>query len=69
MCGKSDTGQWLRFETITFVPFEREAIVTEMLTENERAWLNNYHALVYERLSPLLAEGEQRWLKEVTMEL
>ena len=59
----------LGFETITFVPFEREAIVTEMLTENERAWINDYHALVYERLSPLLAEGEQRWLKEVTMEL
>ena len=70
--GESDSGSTERrlgFETITFVPFERETIVTEMLTENERAWINDYHALVYERLSPLLAEGEQRWLKEVTMEL
>ncbi len=35
------------FETITFCPFEEEAILPEMLTKKEKAWLDEYHANVY----------------------
>ena len=59
----------LGFETITFAPFEREAIVVDMLTAEERAWLNSYHAQVYEKLSPLLDPETRDWLRAVTEEL
>ncbi len=38
------------FETITFCPFEEEAILPEMLTKKEKAWLNEYHANVYRKV-------------------
>ena len=66
---KSVGGQQLGFETITFAPFEREAIVVDMLTAEERAWLNSYHAQVYEKLSPLLDPETRDWLRAVTEEL
>ena len=38
------------FETISLCPFEEEAIITEMLTKKEKAWLNEYHANVYRKV-------------------
>ena len=38
------------FETITFCPFEEDAILPEMLTKKEKAWLNEYHANVYRKV-------------------
>ena len=54
------------FETITLVPLEREAIIPEMLTEEELKWLNDYHKRVYEAVSPRLTDEEAEWLREVT---
>jgi Xaa-Pro aminopeptidase len=34
-----------------------------MLTSEEKEWLNTYHQMVYERLSPALDEVEKEWLK------
>lgn len=59
----------LYFEPITFCPFEREAILPEMLTEEELAWLNKYHQEVFDRISPLVAEPVKAWLKEATKEM
>lgn len=59
----------LAFETISFCPFEREAILEEMLTEKEKAWLNSYHAEVYEKISPLLSAHLRRELKKQTAEI
>ncbi len=64
-----DYSQFLSFEELTMVPFEREAIVKELMTEKEIQWLNNYHAKVYEKISPALNEEENIWLKEVTKPL
>lgn len=61
LCYRKDNGM-LGFETITFCPFEREAIVKEMMTEEELAWLNNYHSQVYQKLSPFLDESLKAWL-------
>ncbi len=68
LCVFADDGKF-GFETITFAPFEREAIVIEMLTAEERTWLNSYHAQVYEKLSPLLDPETRDWLRAVTEEL
>ena len=63
---KNDYGRFLRFETLTLVPMEPEAIEVSMLTERERKLLNDYHAAVYEKIGPLLPEEERSWLSEVT---
>ncbi|SEN94757.1 Xaa-Pro aminopeptidase, partial [Peptostreptococcus russellii] len=51
---------------ITFVPFDLDAIIPEMLTERDKKDLNEYHAKVYEMVSPGLNEEEKEWLKKYT---
>lgn len=63
---KNSYGQFMEFETVTLVPYEREAILTEMLTKDELTWLNAYHKKVYETIGPMLNEEERAWLREVT---
>ena len=66
---KTEYGQFYRFENITFAPIERDAIITSLLTDEEKAQLNEYHALVREKISPFLTADEAKWLKEVTAEI
>lgn len=68
LCIELENGKY-GFETITFCPFEREAILPELLTEKEKAWLNAYHARVYDTLKPLLSTEEQVWLKAAASEI
>lgn len=68
LCTERKDGRYA-FETITFCPFEREAILPELLTETEKAWLNAYHARVYDTLKPLLSTEEQVWLKAAASEI
>lgn len=56
----------LGFEPITLCPYEPEAIVTEMLTDDELSYLNGYHRRVYEVLAPHLTEEEKEWLRRET---
>lgn len=58
----NDSGEFYRFEIVSFVPFESRAILVEELREDEREWLNQYHAAVYEKIAPLLNAEEQQWL-------
>lgn len=60
---------FLRFETLTMVPIDRKLVDTELLTVDETAWLNTYHAEVRKKVSPLLGKAEQEWLKRATAEL
>ena len=59
-------GDYLKFETINLCPICKKGIVKEMLTNEEIEWLNNYHQIVYEKLSPNLNEEEKVWLQEAT---
>ena len=63
---QTDYGQFMGFEMVTMAPYERRAILPEMLTEREIEQLNAYHATVYERLSPYMSEQEKLWLREET---
>lgn len=68
LCVELPSGK-LGFEPITFCPFEREAIVVDMLSEAERAWVNDYHQAVYEKISPLVSPETAAWLAEATAEI
>ncbi len=59
----------LFFETITLAPISTDLIVSDMLSETETEWLNNYHARVLKTLSPLLDEVEKVWLTAATQEV
>ena len=63
---KTEYGQFMGFETVTMVPYERRAILPEMLTERELQQLNEYHAKVFRLLSPWLDEDERAWLAAET---
>lgn len=66
---KTEYGQFLKFENLTYCPFDLEAIQKDLLTEKEIELLNNYHKKTYEILSPYLSEKEKQWLKENTREI
>lgn len=59
-------GDFLKFETLTLAPIDTTPIVLDLLTEEERLWINNYHRRVFESLSPYLAGHERKWLEEAT---
>ena len=50
------------FETLTFAPIDRHAIAAELLTSDERAWFDGYHAMVLERIGPQLEGDALAWL-------
>ncbi len=56
----------LAFETITFAPFDQRLIDRSLLTDEETAWLDEYHAAVFEKLSPLLQDNDLTWLQAST---
>ena len=65
----TEYGQFLYLEPLTMVPFDRDAIDTALLTEEELARLNDYHRRVYDTVSPLLPAEEQAWLAQATAPL
>lgn len=75
VCKKSEDyntnpfGHFMEFETLTLVPFEREAIIVKDLMENERKLLNAYHAQVYEKVSPYLQKEQKDFLRQYTLAL
>jgi Xaa-Pro aminopeptidase len=54
------------FETLTLAPIDRRLIKTNLLTEEERQWLDAYHARVLASLSPLLDPPTRAWLEAAT---
>lgn len=63
---KTEFGQFMKFEAITYCPIDLAGIQMDMLTEGERQWLNNYHQEVYTKLAPYLNEEERVWLRNET---
>ncbi|WP_281825158.1 aminopeptidase P family protein [Jannaschia rubra] len=57
-----DDRAMLRFETLTWVPIDRRLIVTGLLSRDERAWVDGYHAEVLARIGPRLEDADRRWL-------
>jgi Xaa-Pro aminopeptidase len=57
------------FETLTLAPIDRRLIDVSLMTPDEIAWLNGYHARVAETLSPLVDKETQGWLRDATRPL
>ena len=57
-------GRFLGFETLTLVPIDRALVDVALLTGEERAWWNAYHARVREVLAPQLSGADLAWLEE-----
>lgn len=64
--GKTEFGEFLGFETITYAPIDLDAINITLLNDEEKNWLNRYHQMVYDTLSPAMSEEENEWLKIYT---
>jgi len=64
--GETEFGKFLRFEPITYCPIDLNGVDPSLLSQEEKRWLNEYHRMVYELLSPLLDGGEREWLKAKT---
>lgn len=62
----TEFGRFLKFEVLTLFPFDLNLFDTAIMSDDEIKWVNNYHAMVRERLLPLLNKEEQEWLTEKT---
>ncbi|RRW55179.1 aminopeptidase P family protein [Pseudomonas moraviensis] len=65
--GSSEFGDFLKFETLTLCPIDTRCLIADLLTHEEKQWLNAYHSEVRERLSPLLDGAALSWLNERTV--
>ena len=65
----TEFGEFLQFETLTLCPIDKEPIIVEMLSEEEKKWLDDYHLTVRDKLSRHLTFDERSWLEEVTKPL
>ena len=59
-------GEFYKFRTISYCPIDLEGVNVEMLSPEEKDWLNDYHGMVFEKLSPYLDEEEKEFLKAET---
>ncbi len=55
---ENEFGTWLKFDNLTFVPFERELLDPELLTKKQIDWINAYHMECREKLAPFMNEEE-----------
>ena len=64
--GTDEFAHWCAFEPLTLCHFDTSALILEMLTPDERDWLNSYNSMVYASLAPELPGPVAEWLREKT---
>ncbi len=64
--GQTEFGDFLAFETLTLCPIDTRCVLIELLHEEERAWLNAYHATVRERVGRHVSGDAKAWLDSRT---
>lgn len=65
----TESGEFYRFETISYCPIDLDGVKVKLLNPEEKLWLNRYHRIVYEKLSPYLNKEEKEFLKYETREI
>lgn len=63
---KNEYGQFMEFETLTWVPLDMAAIDDRYLTEKARKMLSDYQKQVFDKISPYINDEEREWLKKET---
>ena len=63
---QDSTRSFLSFDTLTVVPFDRRLIVAGLLSNQERDWINTYHARVWHCLAGKVDAGTRLWLEQAT---
>lgn len=66
---KNYFGEFMAFETLTLCYISTALIDPQWLDKKHITWLNDYHQMVYDRLSPHLNEEEKLWLKGKTAKI
>ena len=66
---ETEFGRFLQFETLTLCPIDTSIIDIRLLTDDEKRWLNSYHARVNAELKPLLRPELHAFLDELTREI
>lgn len=70
LCAEKDvateSGQFMKFRTISYCPIDLEAVDGSLMDQREIKWLNDYHQMVFEKLSPHVDENLKAYLKTVT---
>ena len=61
--------EMLGFETLTLAPIDRACVETALLSDAERAWLDDYHARVMAEIGPLVDDATSDWLAAATQPL
>lgn len=59
--------QYLGFEHLTVVPFQRELLDLALLSAAEVSWINRYHAECLSKLAPMLCGDDLAWLTRACM--
>lgn len=61
----ADHENFLKYDTITLYPIDQTLIEKSMMTADEISWLDGYHELVYNELSPHLDDEMKEWMKKL----
>lgn len=64
---KTSFAEFYQFETLTLCPFDKSAIIPDMMSDEEKAWLNTYHSKLYDSMQEILDPIVLRWLKDKTI--
>jgi Xaa-Pro aminopeptidase len=64
--GKNFYGHWLKFQNVTYCPYDRDAIEPALLNDEELAQINAYHAEVRKELTPYLKGKDLTFLRKAT---
>ncbi len=62
--GETELGRFLKFDPLTLCPIDKAPIDKTLMTDEEIQWLNDYHQVVYDSLSPFLDASENDWLRD-----
>ncbi len=63
-CSNGEWGEFYKFESLTLFPYDTTLMDMDMLSREEVKQINDYHAMVFERLRPLLNADEAQWLEQ-----
>ncbi|HJH66454.1 MAG TPA: aminopeptidase P family protein [Bacteroides mediterraneensis] len=63
----TEFGEFYKFEPLTLCPIDLKPLLPELLSPEEKEWLNSYHQQVYTSLSPFLSQEQKEWLAKATM--